>query len=334
MKHELKVTLFLIALFALAQVAGLVIMKSSLKQGVDSKGNLVTVFDEQKVGEIPQISGLGFLLYVAFGIGVGTVLVLILVRFRKANLWRAWFFFAVLVAIDFALRTFLPEWLSLIIAFILAAWKIMKPNVIVHNLSEILMYSGIAVFLVSLLNNAPDSSTTLFLPTRIFWATLLLIIISIYDFIAVFKSRHMVSMAKFQTDSKVFAGLFIPYKVKGEQKIIYGRHVQEKKVQAPQAPARKRTEKLPGLEPSGENKSAILGGGDIAFPLIFSGTVLYHLSNSLLPAVALGETFIITATTTAALALLFFYAKKDKFYPAMPILSAGCFVGYAIILLL
>jgi presenilin-like A22 family membrane protease len=327
MKHELKVTLFLIALFAIAQIAGLVLMKFSLKASVDANGNPIVVFDEQKVGEVPQISGLGFLLYVAIGVGVGTALVLLLVKFKKANLWRAWFFLAVLIAIELALRTFLDEWLAVVIAFMLAVWKIAKPNVIVHNLTEVLMYSGIAIFLVSLLNNSPDSSTTLFLPTRIFWASLLLVIISVYDFIAVFKSKHMVSMAEFQTESKVFAGLFIPYKVK-EPKIVFGRHMQEKKVSLSKG------KKLPTFEPQGEHKTAILGGGDIAFPLIFSGTVMFYLANKLNSAVALQETMIITATTTAALALLFFFAEKDKFYPAMPILSAGCFVGYGIILLL
>ena len=39
---------------------------------------------------------------------------------------------------------------------------------------------------------------------------LLLALISVYDVIAVFKSKHMVSMANFQTESKVFAGLAVP----------------------------------------------------------------------------------------------------------------------------
>jgi hypothetical protein len=34
------------------------------------------------------------------------------------------------------------------------------------------------------------------------------------------------------------------------------------------------------------------------------------------------------------LSLLFVYAKKDKFYPAMPFITAGCNVGWLIVLLL
>jgi len=34
--------------------------------------------------------------------------------------------------------------------------------------------------------------------------------------------------------------------------------------------------------------------------------------------------------TTLALFSLFMYAKKNKFYPAMPFLTAGCFIGFLI----
>ena len=48
---------------------------------------------------------------------------------------------------------------------------------------------------------------------RILFAVfVLLILISVYDFIAVFKIKHMITLAKFQTKSKVFAGLFVPYR--------------------------------------------------------------------------------------------------------------------------
>ncbi len=43
---------------------------------------------------------------------------------------------------------------------------------------------------------------------------------------------------------------------------------------------------------------------------------------------------IIPVTTAIALFLLFYYAKKDKYYPAMPFVSAGCLIGYALLLIL
>ena len=38
--------------------------------------------------------------------------------------------------------------------------------------------------------------------------------------------------------------------------------------------------------------------------------------------------------TTLALALLLIYSKKDKFYPAMPFIAVGCFVGYLVTLII
>ena len=84
-----------------------------------------------------------------------------------------------------------------------------------------------------------------------------------------------------------------------------------------------------------QRKNAILGGGDVAFPLLFAGVVMESLIvQGLSKAGAFYQSLIITATTAIALALLFFFAKKDKFYPAMPFISAGCFIGYLIVLLI
>ena len=129
----------------------------------------------------------------------------------------------------------------------------------------------------------------------------LLILISGYDAYAVWKSKHMIEMAKFQTKSGVFAGLLVPYELpkrlkKSEKKKIV--HV----------------------------RTAVLGGGDIGFPLLFSGVVLksYGFWNA----------FVISPFVTAALLLLLVYGKKDRFYPAMPFLSAGAIVGFLVMLLI
>ena len=83
------------------------------------------------------------------------------------------------------------------LAISLAAWKILRPNVFIHNLTEVFIYGGIAALLVPIIN--------------LFSAFILLLLISIYDMYAVWKSKHMVSMAKFQSEAKVFAGLLKRY---------------------------------------------------------------------------------------------------------------------------
>ena len=68
---------------------------------------------------------------------------------------------------------------------------------------------------------------------------------------------------------------------------------------------------------------AILGGGDVVFPMILAGVVLRQF----------GPLSAIIVSICAALALLglFYISKKGKFYPAMPFISVGCFLGLAIV---
>jgi len=44
--------------------------------------------------------------------------------------------------------------------------------------------------------------------------------------------------------------------------------------------------------------------------------------------------FSISVGAGIALVFLLFLSEKDKFYPAMPFISAGCFAGFGVILLL
>jgi presenilin-like A22 family membrane protease len=326
MKHDLGITIVLVVFFLVAQLVGLALINMDIKEVKLVDGKITIVHDETSLGPRPEMSGIGTFAYIAVGLLIGTLLILLIIRMKKVNLWKAWFFVAVFLAISLSLGVFLPTYVALVIALLLAILKVIKPNVFIHNLTEVLMYSGIAVFLVPILGN-PAKINLGVIPENVFWAAILLIAISIYDFIAVFKSKHMIRMAKFQTQSKVFAGLFIPYTPKAQAtELVEGKAIKAQKP-AKVAPG------LPGQK--AEKKNAILGGGDIAFPLLFTGAVMESLvGKGLSLQAALYQSLIITLTATMAVAFLFFFAKKDKFYPAMPIISAGCFVGYVIILLL
>jgi presenilin-like A22 family membrane protease len=228
-----------------------------------------------------------------------------------------------LIAITFAFDVLIKNTtVSVLIALILTFFKVYKPNIVIHNLTEVLMYAGIGLFIVGLLR------------THILGAVVMLLIISLYDIYAVFKSKHMVKMAKFQTKSQVFAGLLIPYTPKEQ-------------ASTPAAVKLSPSKTLKTFETKAqkvEKKNAILGGGDIAFPLIFAGVVMQNIANKLYTnlgltleaakSIAFQQSLIITLTTTIAIALLFIFAKKDKFYPAMPMVTAGCLIGYGIVLLL
>lgn len=312
MKHELWVTLMLIGIFAISQVAGLFLVAHSTQAvecaEVNGTVQCTSVYEDTAVGDRPQTSGAGSLLYIIVSIAIGTALLLLLARYQKQNLWRLWFFVAVWLATAIALGVVMRTWLAWALALGLAAWKIFKPNIVVYNVVEILMYAGIAVLIVPIFD-------------KVWIGILLLAIISVYDAYAVWKSKHMVKMAKFITESNAFAGLLIPYKAKMGQ---------------PTKKAEKAVQK-------GPTKNAILGGGDITFPLLFAGIVMQEHVQRLVAAgmgfgAALQESYLVSLViglgATIAIAGLFLFAKKDTFYPAMPFVSAGCLVGWVVTLLL
>jgi len=329
----------LVALFVLSQVVGLWLVNKESILSIDPKTNMTTVmFHDTAIGARPETSGSGSLIYILIAIAIGTGLVLVIVKFGRTNIWRSWFFLAVWMALCVSLGALIKYkiWfnydIAIFLALILTAWKIFKPNVIVHNITEVLMYAGIGLIIIPLFD--------------VKWGIALLVIISIYDMYAVWKSKHMVAMAQFQTKSNVFAGLMIPYRQdEKSKKVEIFSHANKTASRNSNTPEVKgmTTPKIRAGKTSPKN--AILGGGDIAFPLIFIGTVMNEmivklsLANptmtlSAIKATAFLQSSIIILTSMIALTLLFVFAKKGKFYPAMPFLTAGCLVGWAITLLL
>lgn len=316
MKHDGLVTAILIAIFVISQIVGISLIAKSITN-IDCKVNehgtyeCKTVYEDTAVGSRPETQGIGSILYIIIGITVGTIVLLIMAKYNKQRLWKLWFFLAVLFSVTVALGVVTPTIIAWILAFLITTWKIYKPNIYIYNLAEILMYSGIAILLVPILD--------------VWWMIVLLVLISIYDVIAVWKSGHMVTMAKFITGSNAFAGLVIPYTSgkKGKIKHMFPTESKAKK----------------SLGKRAKVKQAILGGGDITFPLLFAGTVLQAtVISKVMNGVTLHQAIIlglipaglIALGATLAVTYLFIFAKKDKFYPAMPYISAGCLIGWAI----
>jgi len=182
----------------------------------------------------------------------------------------------------------------------LTYFKIFKRQLLIHNLTELFIYPGFAIVLLPILN--------------VVVATALLLAISIYDIVSVWRSNYMVGLANFQVKHlKVFSGFFIPYIGKGDRaKINAAKSLKSKK------------EKMSRLQKI-KVRVAALGGGDIAIPMVFLGTIFL--------AYGLIAYFIVLAFILAALAALLFTAK-DKAYPAMPYLAAGALIGLFIVLLI
>ncbi|MBI2576734.1 hypothetical protein HYV84_05965 [Candidatus Woesearchaeota archaeon] len=301
MKHTLNVTVLLLLLFFASQLIGLIItlkyidVKTTQETGKPSFSNLPFEIERPPLEEKTSF------LYIFGAIIMGTLLVLLLIKLKTRFLWKAWFFLAVMLSLSIALAAFFPASLALVIAVGLALWKILRPNMLIHNLTEIFLYGGIAAIFVPLVNVSA--------------AIILLALISAYDIISVWKTKHMVALAKFQTQQKLFAGLVVRYK-------------------SPSECAAQDKQKSKKKSPSAARSSAILGGGDMGFPLLFAGVILKTLITTSSPAIAMLKTIIIPIGATGALAYLFWISKKGKFYPAMPFLTGGCFLGALVVWLI
>jgi len=295
MKHTLKITIILVIVFLLAQLIGLAVTNEYIDhKKTEETGNVTWVSLPGNISRPDVEEGVAFTSILG-AILVGTLLVFVLIKFGKVFLWKIWFFLAVVFCLTVSFAAFIPQLAALGSAIILGIYKIARPTILIHNLTEIFIYGGLAAVFVPILN--------------VYWGFALLLAISLYDAIAVWKSKHMISLAKFQTKSKVFAGLMIPYKrMKKKPKV-----------------------KEPVLVKKIKVKTAVLGGGDIGFPLIFSGVVMKELMLQKPELIGFLITLLIPITTSIALLILLIKGKQEHFYPAMPFLTAGCIVGFLLV---
>ncbi|MEK6888763.1 MAG: presenilin family intramembrane aspartyl protease [Nanoarchaeota archaeon] len=301
MKHSIKVTAILLVLFLIAQLVGIFVLNLYKPEIIPIQLDNETIINITSHGlpyglEPPQeTSKTKNLWSIVFAFIIAIIAIIFLMRFKAELLLRIWFFIVVIIAIAVSLfapfKTF--PYASLIVlgvALILAYFKVFRRNIIVHNLTELLIYPGIAAIFVPLLNVGT--------------AVLLFIIFSAYDMYAVWHAKFMQKMAHYQINKvKVFSGFFVPYLSKKDKLL------------------------LKEAEKSGKKKEvkvsvAILGGGDIVFPIILAGTVLNSLG--------LFASLLVSIGATIALAFLLYKSEKGKFYPALPFISVGCFVALAI----
>lgn len=318
MKHNIKVTVLFMLIFLLSQFVGLYLINLSAIPVVQQNGTTSINYGITAVGERPQSTGTETLIYLILGVLLGTLLLLFLAKRKKTGVWKAWFMFASTIAISVSLGVLIkPEyyWVAWIVAAGLSYWKIFYTNIYIHNFTEVLMYAGIAVMLVPILDVG-----TMFLILAIF---------SVYDMYAVWKSKHMVKMAQFTAEANVFPGISIPYRAEKGKATIRMKSSKKFKVQ--------------GSHHESKEKVGILGGGDVVFPLFFSGTIMTALIQGNLPGIVISAmskssaflyALIPVATVLIALFLLFTLGKSNKFYPAIPFITAGCIVGYGLLLLI
>ena len=261
MKYSLTTLAIIISLFLVAQFVGLAVtnnylIKDELPYGLEP------------IEMEPGISPWFFIGLIVFFSGL---MFLFMRKFKFNIIMKFWFFAVVLICMSISLSAFISSGIAFLVALSLAILKFKEFDVYIHNLGEILVYGGIVVIFAPIFN--------------LYAIVILLILISLYDYIAVFVTKHMIALAEMQQNLGIFSGFVVINK----------------------------------------GEAAVLGGGDIAFSLLFAAVVLrdFGMINAIFS--VLGAALLIS--------ILMVIGKKKKFYPAMPFVTAGCILGFLISIL-
>ena len=220
---------------------------------------------------------------------VTTIGILVLIKFKRSAIrileafviftasWLTFDFILPLEAFYFSLGFFL--------ALALTAWKMLRPSILNQNIAAVVSGAGVGALLGASLGVLP--------------AVVFMLILSAYDFISVFITKHMVHMAKALTERPTAFTVAAPPNFKA---LTYTNFKK----------SRKKAKKIHVFQ---------LGVGDMVIPLMFSVSVLnkFSIINSLAS---------ILGSTLALLGLIYFMSKKPMPLPALPFITFGTFAGF------
>lgn len=251
--------------------------------GVFSIFLVAKIYEFGEISKAP-ISWWQFLL--AFGIGIAVILGLI--RIMHGGLFlRIFFILALFSGTLITLNLFLSDVWSLIISLLLVILYSFYPYVWFHNFILILTLPGITAVL--------GASFTPYV------AVIILIFMSVYDYIAVYKTKHMVKMAKAMIAGRAIFAMIYPEHWHGFKMRVNEAH--------------------PG------EGFMMLGTGDFVFPIVMT-TSAYTIS-------AVAAWIVLTASLFGLLLmhLLFSLQKVRRPMPALPPLAAFAIIGFLVAIL-
>ena len=247
-----------------------------------------------KEASISPVSFWQFIIYFILATSIILLIILLGNKFKKGKiiLFKGIFVFAIIFGGLVSLSLWIPDIFALILMVILVFIWLQKPIVLVHNLAIILGIAGISTLGFSF---SPENMI------------LILIVFSAYDYIAVFKTKHMVKMAKEMIEAQAILGFILPQKISDFL-------------------ANLKEVRLPAEQVGG--KFLILGGGDVAFPLIFCVSLISSgILNSLIVAFYAFLGLFVNF-------LIFINQKARKPIPALPLIALFSIIGFFVTKLL
>lgn len=217
--------------------------------------------------------------------GIGTAIILGLIRVIHGGfVLRLFFIFALFSGLLITSSLVLPDAAALILSAGLVTAYLLWPYVWLHDLVLTLTLPGIAAFIGLSLNP--------------WFAVLLLILMSFYDYIAVYKTKHMVKMARAMIAGRAIFAMIFPEKLKNFTSRIDEAH--------------------PG------QGFMMLGTGDFVFPLIMATSAVYI--GQFASWLVLSFSFI----GLLLMHLLFIGQKIRRPMPALPPLAAFAILGFLV----
>lgn len=269
----------LVALFLLANLLGL--LAASNLQGTAAVQQAAAQHEGAE-------SGIFFFLM----IGAATALMLVFYRFNAELLIRIWMVLALVMTTFLFFGSFFDLVTATLLTGLAFLGRYRARSFAATNLYTVFPFAGAGALFGSILGFVP--------------AVLLLGLLSVYDYVSVNISQHMVSLAKSGIASDTFMGFSYPKEDGVDMEDM---------------------EPVPADEADEDTvKVGMLGGGDIVIPMLFAVAALRDFGP--IPALmsVLGATVL--------LHLLLTKSREGQFYPAIPVVASGAVAGFLLGLLL
>lgn len=237
-----------------------------------------------------------FWFLIIFAIATGVILLAL--KFFKARLpFSLLFAFLIFIGAHIVFSTFLPNTIAIALAIGIAGLRFIWPNILTQNIAIIISISGISALLGAQL--------------PVLAVIVLLIVLSVYDVWAVFKTKHMVTMAKGLIQRGMAPMIVMPTSWRDFTKGM-------KEVE---------TEKLRPVKKRPSMKYMMLGTGDLAFPLVFAVSALTY---------GLLQAYAVIMGALAGIFVIHILMTQRKFpaLPALPPIAIGSIIAFGISLLI
>lgn len=250
---------------------------------------IISIFSVNRIYQLNLISGTQmpaipwWQFLIAFG--VGTAIVLGLIRIMHGGRFlRLFFILALFAGTTTTLGFFVSDIWAIILALIIIAVYLLVQQVWLHDLVLILTLPGIITLLGASLSP--------------YTVAVLLVVMSIYDYVAVYKTKHMVRMAKAMIAGRAIFAMIFPEHFKGFFERIGQAH--------------------PG------EGFMMLGTGDFVFPLIMAVSA-FSISST-----AAWIVFGFSLMGLLITHILFVSQKVRRPMPALPPLAAAAILGFLV----